>query len=681
MNRELSWLSFNERVLQEAEDVTVPLMERLKFMGIFSSNLDEFYSVRVGTLKRLIDSKEKTDAFLGGTPKKVFSKVIDRTKFLRDEFDRTLVNLLEEMRDEGIIMVNEKEVDEQQREFLDRYFAEKVRPRLVPIMLENVEGFPYLHNLFIYLAVVLQKRSDPSDHKYALIEVPADVLPRFVRLPGNDDETHIIMLDDIIRYGLKDIFSTFDYEDISAYTIKVTRDSELDIETDVTTSFFEQMSRSLKNREQGDPVRFVYDREIPEDLLECIVKKNKLPEEILISGSRYHNARDMVSFPNPGAKYGRLRFENPEPLDHPALRGNPSVFEVMEERDILLHYPYQSFQHIIDLLREAAIDKDVTSIRMTLYRVANDSQIVNALINAIRNGKTVTVFVEIQARFDEEANIQWTERLAQEGAHVIHGIPGIKIHTKLILITRKKKGKSVRYACVGTGNFNESTAKIYTDHALLTVEPKIVGEVRNIFRFLKDNYKTFSYKHLLVSPFNMEKKLHRLINSEAKNAREGKEAYVYAKLNGLSQKKTIDRLYKAGNAGVDIKMVIRGVCCLLPGVEGLSRNIEVLSIVDKYLEHSRIYVFCNDGDPLVYISSADWMPRNLERRVEVAAPILDQALKQELVDYLNIQFEDNAKARVINEEQDNAERNSTGNKSVRAQVEIYEYLQGKAGNG
>ena len=607
-------------------------------------------------------------------------QVIVKTRFLRDEFDRTLNNVLDGMQNEGIIMVNEKELTEQQERYLNKYFSEKVHPRLVPIMLKNVDGFPYLQNQVIYLAVVLKRKDDPTDNKYALIEVPADMLPRFNKLPGHDNETHIIMLDDIIRYGLNDIFSMFDYDDISAYTLKMTHDSELDIESDITASFFEQVSRSLKTRNHSNPVRFVYDKELPEDLLHYIAKKNHLSEETMISGGRYHNARDMTSFPYIGTQYNKLRFRTPEPLEHPVLRDYGSLLEAIEERDILLHYPYQSFRYVVDLLREAAVDKDVTSIRVTLYRVADESRVVNALINAIRNGKSVTVVVEIQARFDEEANIQWTEQLAEEGADVIRGIPGVKVHSKLILITRKTKNKVERYACIGTGNFNESTAKIYTDHALFTSNPAITNEVRNVFRFLKDNYKSFNYRHLLVSPFSMNK-LFKLIKNELQNAQEGKDAYIYAKLNGISQKKIINRLYKAGQAGVKIKMIVRGICCLVPGVEEFSENIEVLSIVDKYLEHSRIYIFCNDNDPLVYISSADWMPRNLERRVEVAAPIYDEALKQELIDYIEFQFEDNVKARVINETQDNAERNSTGSTRRRAQVEIYRYLRKKLQSG
>jgi polyphosphate kinase len=447
------------------------------------------------------------------------------------------------------------------------------------------------------------------------------------------------------------------------------------MERDLSTSFFGEMERSLKKRNDGEPVRFVYDRDIPKKLLSYIVEKNKLPKKIMIHGGRYHNNRDLVSFPNPGSRYDGLRYRNPEPLEHPVLRNHRSILDALGEQDVLLHYPYQSFQYIVDLLREAAVDRHVTSIRVTLYRVADNSDIVNALINAIRNGKKVTVFVEIQARFDEEANIEWTEQLAEEGANVIREIPGIKIHSKLILITRRKGGKRTRYACVGTGNFDESTAKIYTDHALLTSNPAVVDEVREVFRFLERSFKPFEYKNLLVSPFNMEQKLHQMIDTEIKNARKGKDAFIHAKLNGLSQKKIMNRLYEAGKAGVDVKMVIRGVCCLVPGVKEFSSNIEVLSIIDKYLEHSRIYIFCNDNNPLVFISSADWMPRNLEKRVEVAVPILDEELKKELIDYMNIQLEDNVKARVINENQDNSERNSAGSKRVRAQVKIYKYLR------
>jgi polyphosphate kinase len=679
----LSWLSFNERVLQEAEDATVPLLERLKFLGIFSSNLDEFFSVRVGTLNRLIASGQKPATFFGGTPKTVLSQVVDKARVLRDRFETNLTQVLEELEKEHIIMLDEKGLSSQQEEYLQGYFSAEVRPRLIPMMLDNTHEFPYLNNLVIYLAIAIKEKGKgkSSGRKYALIEVPADVLPRFKRLPGPDDKAYIIMLDDIIRYGLKDIFYMFDYEDLSAYTIKMTRDSELDIESDITTSLFEQISRSVKARKYGNPVRFVYDRKIPPDFLAYIAGKNDLSPEIMISGGRYHNARDMVTFPDPGERFNRLRYKHPEPLEHAGLKNYRSVLQAIGEQDILLHFPYQSFHYIIDLLREAAIDKDVVSIKMTLYRVADESQVVNALINAIRNGKEVTVVVEIQARFDEEANLYWTERLAEEGANIVREIPGVKVHCKLLLITRKAKKKTEQYVGICTGNFNESTARIYTDHALLTSNPKITNEVSNLFEFLENSFKSFSYRHLLVSPFTMTKKLNRYIKNEIANAQDGKDAYIYAKLNSFSHKKTINRLYRANQAGVKIKMVVRGICCLVPGVEDLSENIEVISIVDKYLEHSRIFIFCNNNDPLVFISSSDWMTRNFERRVEIGVPIYDQRIKQELIDYFTIQLNDNTKARIINAEQDNSERNSSGKKTVRAQDEIYGYLKEKLENG
>ncbi len=677
----MSWLSFNERVLQEAEDTAVPLLERLQFLGIFSSNLDEFFSVRVGTLKRLIASGQKPATLIGGTPKTVLEQVLERARCLRDRFEKDLATVLDELEKESIIMVDEKGLSAEQEEYLQDYFSAKVHPRLIPIMLDNVHDFPYLHNLVIYLAVVIKTRDKGSGEQYALIEVPADVLPRFNRLPGGSDKTYVIMLDDMIRYGLKDIFSMFDSEDISAYTIKMTRDSELDIESDITTSLFEQISRSIKNRKYGNPVRFVYDREIPEGLLDYIARKNKLSPEIMISGGRYHNARDMATFPDLGKRFNRLKYKHPEPLEHAVLREYTSSLRAIEDQDVLLHFPYQSFHYIIDLLREAAIDKDVVSIKMTLYRVADESQVVNALINARRNGKEVTVVVELQARFDEEANIQWTERLIEEGANVIPEIPGVKVHCKLLLITRKEKRGFKHYAGLSTGNFNESTARIYADHALLTSDPRITCEAGNLFEFLENSFKSFNYRHLLVSPFNMTKQLYKHIKNEVKNAQEGKEAYIYAKLNSFSHKKTINRLYRANDAGVNIKMVNRGICCLLPGVEGLSENIEVISIVDKYLEHSRIIVFCNDNDPLVFIASADWMTRNFERRIEVGVPIYDAKIKTELIDYLKIQLSDNVKARIINEGQDNSERNVTGKKKLRAQDAIYGYLEDKLRSG
>lgn len=676
VNREVSWLSFNERVLQEAADSDVPLLERLKFLGIFSSNLDEFFRVRVSSYQRMIDAGVYPKSVYGGTPRKVLKDVHRIVMAQRETFDRVFESLERELEEQNISIINETELNEEQERFVAEYFNDRVRPALVPVMLDAVPAFPYLENQTIYLAVRFVRRGKSDVPKYALIEVPAKVLPRFIELPGSGDRHHVIMLDDVIRYGLSDIFSIFDPEDIGAYTIKITRDAELDIDDDVTMSTLEKISKSLRQRDTGSPVRMVYDREIPDDLLNFVLRNaNLIRLDNIIPGGRYHNARDFMKFPAIGAP--GLDYEREDVLFHPAIASSRSVLRAVKERDILLHYPYQTFNHVIDLLREAAIDPKVRSIKMTLYRVAENSKVVNALINAIRNGKAVTVLLELQARFDEEHNIYWTRMLEEEGARVLSGVPDLKVHAKLCMITRRQGGKDVDYAIVGTGNFNENTSAIYTDHALLTADPRITYDVRCLFDFLQSNYKTFNYKHLIVSPFQSRKRFSRLIQRETKNARAGRPASIHGKLNGLVDRKMIHRLYDASRAGVKVKLIVRGICSLVPGVKGMSENIEVVSIVDRYLEHSRILFFHNDGANDCFISSADWMIRNLDNRVEVTAPVYDEDLKAELWRYLEIQFADGVKARVINEAQDNLERANNGGEPRRSQWEIREWLQGR----
>jgi polyphosphate kinase 1 len=673
VNREISWLSFNARVLQEAKDPSVPLLERLKFLGIFSSNLDEFFSVRVGTLQRMIDAGVKSKAMVGVSPKKVMKEVHSTVLDLRDEFDKVFTRVTKELETHNIFIVDETQLDDVQKAFLKVYFQEKVRPRLIPVMLKDIPDFPYLKNQVIYLVIDVRKKWDPQNSKFALIEVPADVLPRFVNLPDSQGRKCVIMLDDIIRFGLDDIFSTFDYDSIGAYTIKLTRDAELDIDDDVTKSFFEKVSESLEERKKGQPVRFVYDREIPYYLLDFTLKRLDIENfENLVPGGKYHNAKDFMGFPKIGPE--SFYYEKKHPLPHKDLRNYKSMLAAIREKDILLHYPYQSFDYFIDLLREAAIDPNVTSIKVTLYRVARNSNVINALINAIKNGKTVTVVIELQARFDEESNIYWTQKLEDAGARIIDGVPGLKVHSKLCHITRKEGEDIVHYSCIGTGNFNESTAKLYCDHMLMTRNKDITHEVEKVFDFFDHNYKVYDYEHLFVAPLQMRNKFTRLIENEIKNAKEGKPAYIHAKMNSLVDSEMIDQLYEASEAGVKIKLVVRGICSLVPGIKGRSDNIEVISIVDKYLEHSRIFIFCNDGDEKYFISSADWMVRNLDRRVEVATPIYDVALKKELREYMDIQFVDNTKARIINEAQDNKYvRNNC--KICRAQEDTYAFLE------
>jgi len=673
MNREISWLSFNWRVLQEAADPTVPLIERFKFLGIYSSNLDEFYRVRVGSLQRMIDAGIKTKTIFGGTPKKIYKAIHDKVVFLGDKFDKVFAELQQELRKEKIFIIDETQLNEEQQKFVQNYFEQQVRPRLVPIMLDSIPDFPYLKNQVIYLAIRMSRQENKDDVKFALTEIPANILPRFTVLPKIEDKNYIIMLDDVIRFGLKQIFAIFEYDTFEAYTIKLTRDAEIDIEDDVTKSFFEKISKSIRRRKLGQPVRFVYDRAMADDLLDFIlIRSNLKGVENVIPGGRYHNAKDFMSFPNVGSK--NLENKKVPALHHRAFQKNQSMFKAICEKDILLHFPYHSFHHIIDLLREAAIDPQVKSIKMTLYRVATNSNVMNALINASRNGKSVTAVIELLARFDEEANIYWTRKLEEEGVRIIDGVPGLKVHAKLLLIGREEDGKTVYYANIGTGNFNETTAKIYADHALLTADKRITREVNNVFKFLKNNYKTFAYRHLLVSPFYMRKRIDKLIKNEINNAVAGKDAYMYIKLNSLVDRATINRLYEASQAGVKIKMIVRGICSLVPGVPGMSENIEIISIVDKYLEHSRIFIFCNGGEEKYYITSADWMIRNLDNRVEVATPIYNKNIQAELKNYMEIQLKDGVKARRINEKQTNPYRRLKLNRKYRTQEDIYEFL-------
>ena len=672
INREISWLSFNARVLQEAADPNVPLVERLKFIGIFSSNLEEFFRVRVATLQRLVDAGIDANKLVyGGSPKKILKQIHEVVLEQRTNFDRVFTDVRTALEKENIFLIDESHLLPEHHEFVQQYFDQSVRPFLVPVILDSNNEFPSLKNGVIYLAVRMESKQNGAEPRHALIEVSTERLPRFIVLPQVDEKYYVIMLDDVIRFGLKDIFSIFDVDNAEAYTIKLTRDAELEIDEDITVSLVEKVSKSLKKRKEGPPIRFVYDRDVPKGLLELVMKRANLRKlDNAIAGGRYHNARDFVSFPNViGA---RLENEPQPPLPHPVLAEARNVFSVLRKQDVLLHLPYQSFHHVNDLLREAAIDPKVKSIHITLYRVAQDSQVVNALINAVRNGKKVTVLFELQARFDEERNIEWTRALEDEGARLIGGVPGLKVHAKAALISRKEEGKLVEYALVGTGNFNEDTARLYTDHILMTRDARITGELRKFFDFLETNYRTHQYQRIMVSPFDMRRVLHKLIRREIKNAKAGKPAYIDVKLNSLVDMDLIRDLYEAGQAGVKIRLIVRGTCSLIPGKPGVSDNIEGISIVDRYLEHSRMFFFANGGNERAYLSSADWMTRNLDFRVELAVPVFDDAIRAELRYYFNLQLRDTTKARVLNEIQDNQYRRGTRN--YRAQADIYRWL-------
>lgn len=677
VNREISWLSFNERVLQEASDSSVPVLERLRFLGIFSNNQDEFFRVRIATLKRLLALGKKAKATIYFKPKKILEEVSRIVIQQGRWFDEIYQDVKQELERNNIFIINETQLSPEQKDFVKNYFNEHVRPALVPIMLNQVKNFPALKDKAIYLAIKLSVKGKPQSKQYALAEIPTDVVERFIVLPSANKKQYIILLDDIIRYNLPEVFMAFPFTGFEAYTIKVTRDAELDIDNDISHSFLEKISKSVKARQKGDPVRFVYDGKIPKDLLEFFKAKMKLKEfDHLQPGGRYHNFKDFMKFPNV-AVGKNLSYPKLQSLAHPLLSVNESYFEVMKKQDFMLHYPYQNFSHFIDLLREAAIDPGVKSIKITLYRVASKSMVINALINAAKNGKHVVAVVELQARFDEEANIKWAQHLQDEGIQVIYGVPGLKVHSKLCLISRNEGGKTKHYANLTTGNYNENTSKVYSDDSLFTSNPKLTKEVEHIFDFFEKNYRVHQYKHLILSPHSTRKRFTRFIENEIEAARKKQKAEIFIKMNSLVDEGMIAMLYKASNAGVKVRAIIRGVCALIPGIPGVSENIEVISIVDRYLEHSRVFIFHNHGEPLYFISSADWMTRNLDYRVETGVPIYDKKIQQELRDIMEIQWSDNVKARVVNELQNNEHRGTGSRSKVRSQDAIYTYLKTK----
>jgi polyphosphate kinase len=675
INREISWLSFNERVLQEAEDSAVPLIERIRFLGIYSNNRDEFFRVRVAALKRMEKLGKKAKNILGEDPGSILGKIQKTVVHQQNKFDKIYNTLLEELEKNNIFIINEKQLSPDQGKWIKDFFNDHVLPTIAPIMLDTAPRFPYLRDKSIYLVIKLVRYDKDKKSRHALIEVPSGVVPRFLVLPRTEEKKqHIILLDDVIRYCLDDVFSIFEYDSIEAYAIKMTRDAELDIDQDLSKGIVEKISKGLKKRKKGAPVRLTYDGDIAKDTLSFLVKKIKvLKGENLIAGGRYHNFKDFIDFPNVGTS--ELRHRIPHPLNHREMDVHKSAFKLVKSKDVLLTYPYQSYHHIIDMLREASIDPKVQSIRITLYRVAKNSNIINALINAMKNGKAVTAVVELQARFDEEANIAWANKLQEEGAKVIFGVPNLKVHSKLFLITRKEGGKNVNYAHIGTGNFNEDTASVYSDMSLLTADKRITEEVQSIFHFYEDNLKAGSYKHLAVAPFNMRKRFVKMISNEIDNAKAGKEASIILKMNSLVDEEMIEKLYEASSAGVKIKMIIRGVCSLVTELAGYSNNIEAISIVDKFLEHARVFIFHNGGDEKFFLASADWMARNLDHRSEVAVPVYDEHIKKEIRAFIDMQWNDNTKARIINTRQDNRYRQTDGKTKNRAQDDIYKYFR------
>ena len=675
IDREKSWLAFNARVLQEAGDHSVPLLDRLRFLGIFSNNLDEFFRVRFAAIRRLSLTGISGEKYLGGISAQQLVKDITEIVIQQQSESLRILNIIEsELETKNIFIITESDITIEQEIFLKDFFIQKVSPELVTIILNDLAEFPVLKDTSGYLAIKLVMNQN-SEVRYAVIEIPKTI-NRFVVLPSNNEKQYVILLDDVIRHNLSNIFNIFDYESVSAHMIKITRDAQLDIDSDLSKSMIEKISLSVKDRRIGEPVRFIYDQLIEEDTLNFFLDKMKIVStDSIIPGGRYHNRRDYMDFPNLG-RYDLLYQKN-DPLPIPGLSLEGSMLEKISEKDYLLNAPYQSFSYLTKFLREAALDPKVISIKITLYRLAKNSQIISSLINAAKNGKKVTVQIELQARFDEASNISYAEQMQLEGIELIFGIKGLKVHSKICVIERIENEKIKRYGFISTGNFNESTAKVYTDVTLFTSHQQILKDIMRIFEFFDINYRVHRYKHLIVSPHYTRTRFVKLIDREITHALAGRKTHIKLKMNSLSDFAMIDKLYEASRAGVKIQLEVRGICSLIPGIPGMSDNIEAISIVDNYLEHSRIYIFGNAGQTEVYISSADFMTRNLDGRVEVTCPIYDQGIKNELIDNFDIGWKGNVKARFHSYKLDNKYRARNHNPIFRAQLETYKYYQKK----
>ena len=674
INREVSWLSFNERVLQEAEDDSNPIIERMKFLGIFSNNRDEFFRVRVANIRRVAELPGIKFLSTGEDPKLVLGDILKKVLKQQNRFDRVFKRLMKDLQKESIYFLNETQISEDHKDFVRDFFVDKVRTNIVPIIINKRKSFPFLKDASTYMFVKMYNKRDKNQKfEYALIEIPSEQVDRILILPSNDKKKYLIMLDDVIRYNLPQVFSIFNYDTIEAYNIKVTRDAELDIDEDISKSLVDKLYKGVKNRQVGEPVRFVYDIEMPRDMKQLIEKKMKLQKsDNLIPGGRYHNFKDYIAFP----KIGSSQLLNPSmpPLPNKDLEGVSSIIDVIKKKDVACFYPFQKFDYVIDFLRQAAIDPNVTTIKINIYRVANNSRIINALINAVKNGKDVTVLIELRARFDEHNNIKWSQKLEEEGVKVNFGLRGLKVHSKLILVKRKEGRSETTYVHVGTGNFHEKTAKIYSDASLLTSDKRIANDIEKVFDFVERPYINKRFNNIIISPYNTRTKFLQLINQEIRNAKKGKHAKIIIKLNNFNDPELIKKFYEASCEGVEIKMIVRGICSLVPGVKDLSENIEVISIVDRYLEHVRMFHFHNDGNELFFIGSADWLVRNLDRRVEVTTPIYDSEIQNNMREFLNLQLKDNVKARIIDEKGRNKYVPKKG-KRIRSQTEQYKYFK------
>ena len=675
-NRDVSWLSFNHRVLQEASDPAVPLLERLKFLAIYSSNLDEFFRIRVAGIRKLKKVGKKTKAKLDFDPSILLKQIHSIVNRQQGEFSEIFLNvIIPELKRHNIHLLRRLDMNEEQKKFVENYFENHLLPFVMPVLLVKHKINPFLANAHLYLAVHLRQKKRPLlESEYALVKIPSDQLPRFITLPSPSDRHDVIMLDDIVRHSVTRLFPGYDIQD--AYSIKLTRDGELHIDDEYSGDLVQKIKSSLQKRQVGPASRFVYDREMPDHLLAYLKETFDLRKNDMLPEGRYHNNFDFFKFPDFGLQH--LKYKPLPPLQHPALHAVEDPFSVIMEKDQLLHVPYQSFNAVVNFFERAAADPDVTHIKVIQYRVARHSRILQSLMEAVKRGKHVSVFVEIKARFDEATNLEWGEKMEKAGVRVHYSFPGVKVHSKLALVRRMEHGHARMYAYLGTGNFHEETAKVYSDLAIFTADKRLTIEVSNVFSFL-ENVKppAHPFQHLLVGKFNLRTGITELIDHEIEAAKAGREAGLIIKLNSLEDREIIGKLYEASQAGVRAKLIIRGICCLVPGLPGISDNIEIISIVDRFLEHARVLIFHNGGKELMYLSSADWMERNLSFRIETTFPVLDPEIQAEIRGLVDLQLNDNVKARILDQDDQNEYRRTAGDLPVRAQLETYFHFKRK----
>lgn len=675
-DRDISWLSFNSRVLMEAADDTVPLYERIKFLAIYSSNLDEFFRVRVAAMRSIVDiDKKKINKKFAKKPSEVLNELLKEVNRQQEAFGRIKrQEIIPKLKEQGIFLYRNDPIRQEHKAFVEHYFKSRVLSYLQPIIMTAPQAkTPYLDNMSLYFAIALEAQN--GDKHYAHLKIPTDHLQRFIALPKIEDTYYYIAIDDIIREEVDFLFPGFKV--VGCYCIKLNRDADLNIEDEFSGDLVKKIRKQIDKRNLGVPSRFLYDKEMPQEMLAYLKDTFLLKDEDLVPGGRYHNMNDLMELENPLSP--RLENKPLPPLVLNSLEKANSIFEAIEAGDVMLHFPYQSYDYVLRFFNEAALDPQVEEINATFYRIAANSFISSALISAANNGKKVTVFIEIKARFDEQNNLQWAERMEKAGIKIIYSIPGLKVHAKVALIKKKVGDVTTKYGFLGTGNFNEKTASIYADEALLTNSKQITQELESVFEYLSEKKYTVAFKHLLVSQFNILDELNALIDYEIAQAQQGKKAYIILKLNNLQDDIMIDKLYEASQAGVKIDLIIRAICCIKPGVEGLSENITVRRIVDRFLEHSRVYYFYHSDEEKIYLGSADWMKRNLYRRIEVVYPLYDKKARNEVLQLLKIQLADNTKACLVNDKLENV-RFTNQKTKVRAQEDFYTWLKENASN-